>query len=125
MSYRFADAAGANIKILGTTSNFRSPQFPTIEPELDLSKTYNTEHHTRHGIIMGTIDYGGKRLWSLEWQFINSDEVAALQGVVDWRVFKWDNGDGAFINVRHVEKDFKPTNQRGGYYGVKITLEEL
>nr|AKH46912.1 hypothetical protein [uncultured marine virus] len=125
MSYRLANASGGNIKTLGTTANYPLPQFPTIQPEDDLTKTYNTEHHTRHGIIMGTIDYGAKRLWPLEWQFINSAEVAALQVFADLRVFQFDNGDGTLINVRMVEKDFKPVNQRGGYFGVKMTLEEL
>ncbi len=124
MSYRLAEADGTNIVTLGA-GNYPLPQFPTMPPEEDLAKTYNTETHLRHGIVMGVIDYGAKRLWVLEWQFITATEVQALLAYADLRVLKFDNGDGTLINVRNVEKDFKPTNQRGGYYRIKMTLEEL
>jgi hypothetical protein len=124
MSYKFQTAAGTGTETFD--SDLPLPQFPTTPPEDELSKTYNTEHHLRHGIIMGSIDYGAKRLWVLEWQFISGSDVANLQAWADLRVWKFSTDSGSnYTTVRMVEKDFKPTNQRGGYYGVKMTLEEV
>lgn len=125
--YKFQTADGTTETVtLGTTANHPLPQFPTMPPESELEKTYNTEHHLRHGIIMGTIDYGAKRLWALEWQFISATETQELQDWADRRVFKFSHDDGSnYVTVRIVEKSFKPVNQRGGYFSVKMTLEEI
>ncbi len=125
MPYRFADSTGNNEKILGSTPNFPIPHFPTLPPEDGLVKRYNTKHHMRHGTVQGTLHYGDKLRWVLEWQFINSAECLALQGVADWRVFQFDDGNGSLIPVRHVEDKFEPVNQRGGFCSLRMTLEEL
>ena len=109
-----------------------APQHPTAPPEDTSEGLAIRDVHRRSGVIMGVVNYGNKKVWNLQWQYITTAEVSTLK---DWWetghfqfVYSTTNtgtGAGSSVPVYWTNEKFAPIKKRGDYYSLSAVLEEV